>query len=118
MTASAAMARILMIADRNSGASKAFTKGRFSTSSKRTVASAGTHDRRLGHQKVTEPVIATMSATPVTIQQDQQGQPTIKPAQGPGRSAERSAKDLQCSLKQQELAPRPHHEVKKDPMIM
>jgi hypothetical protein len=56
------------------------------------------------------PAIATTSATPVTIQQNQYVQPVKNPAHGPSRSAAKSAKDSVLQVGQQQLAHGPHHE--------
>ena len=52
----------------------------------------GIHAGRSGHQKCVYPVIAIMSATPVTTQHAQYVQPVTNPAHGPIRSRAMSAK--------------------------
>ncbi|CAM5333321.1 hypothetical protein SHIRM173S_02926 [Streptomyces hirsutus] len=70
-TISVTMATILISENQNSVSPNAFTVGRLRTISRTTAASAGIHSASPPHQYDTYPEIAMMSATPVTIQQNQ-----------------------------------------------
>jgi hypothetical protein len=92
-TISAAIATIFTIANQNSVSPNALTVTRLSPMSTATVASAGIHRGRSGHQNVVYPAMAMTSAMPVTIQQNQYVHPVKKPAHGPRRSPAKSANE-------------------------